>query len=83
MLASEMSKLEMLQCKHTQEKEKMARDGEGRVWLDGGINNPNSPQPTVITIYGELSGYDRQCLLMLAKQIDRSPLSHLEPSDDG
>mgnify|MGYP000465838767 CR=1 FL=1 len=78
MLASEMSRLEALQCKHTQEKERMARDGEARVWLDGGINNPNSPQPTVITIYGELSGYDRQCLLMLAKQIDRSPVTAKE-----
>lgn len=52
-------------------KERMAREGESRVWLNGGILNPGSEEKTVITIYGPLSYEHRKLLMDVAVEIER------------
>lgn len=53
-------------------KERMAREGEARVWLYGGINNPGADEKTIITIYGPLSEDHRRALLEVAREIERA-----------
>jgi hypothetical protein len=53
-----------------QTKRRMAREGETRVWLNGGILSPGSEEKTVITIYGPLSAEHRKLLLGVAVEID-------------
>ena len=59
-LASEIRKAE---DRHVRVYEIMARNGDARVWLSGGINNPGSDEPTVIKIYGALTPEHRKLLM--------------------
>ena len=65
-----MHKIEARRAEKEAIKEKMAREGEARVWLDGGINTPGSDEKTTITIYGALSSSHRRALLDLTSEID-------------
>lgn len=66
-----MREAEARRAKAEADCERMAREGEARVWFNGGITNPGSDLKTTITIYGVLSPHHRRALLDLAGEIDR------------
>lgn len=60
--------------------QRMAEDGECRVWLNGGILDPGSDEKTVITVYGRLSSEHRK-LLMDAVMIVESDSKQSTPKE--